>query len=227
MSASPIRDELEGLRRAQARDRHLPVGARLRQGNYNDALMQALAQNGNGIAAYIDTLNEARKVLVEEAASTLFPIAKDVKIQVEFNPGARLRVPADRLRDAACCNREDFNNDKVDAGEIGAGHTVTAIYEITPAGRARSWSTTCATAAGGRSRRAARPGRRDRLPEAPLQAAEGGREPADRRADRRPAMEKRSVDEVAGRGALRDGGGGLRPAPARRPHYNGLTATTT
>ena len=59
------------------------------QGNYNDALMQTLAQNGNGAAAYIDTLNEARKVLVEEATSTLFPIAKDVKIQVEFNPATR------------------------------------------------------------------------------------------------------------------------------------------
>ena len=70
-------------------------------GNYNDALMQALAQNGNGAAAYIDTLNEARKVLVEEATSTLFPIAKDVKIQVEFNPGDRRRISADRLRDPA------------------------------------------------------------------------------------------------------------------------------
>ncbi len=70
-------------------------------GNYNDALMQTLAQNGNGIAAYIDTLNEARKVLVEEVSSTLFPIAKDVKIQVEFNPATVARVPADRLRDPA------------------------------------------------------------------------------------------------------------------------------
>jgi Ca-activated chloride channel family protein len=68
------------------------------QGNYNDALMQKLAQNGNGNAAYIDTLNEARKVLVDEATSTLFPIAKDVKIQVEFNPGPGGRVPAHRLR---------------------------------------------------------------------------------------------------------------------------------
>ncbi len=103
------------------------------QGNYNDALMQALAQNGNGAAAYIDTLNEARKVLVEEAGSTLFPIAKDVKIQVEFNPATvseyRLIGYENRL-----LNREDFNNDRVDAGEIGSGHSVTAIYEITPAG---------------------------------------------------------------------------------------------
>jgi Ca-activated chloride channel family protein len=101
------------------------------RGNYNDELMQTLAQNGNGNAAYIDTLSEARKVLVEEASSTLFPIAKDVKIQVEFNPQT---VSEYRLigYETRMLNREDFNNDKVDAGEIGAGHTVTAIYEITP-----------------------------------------------------------------------------------------------
>ena len=101
------------------------------RGNYNDELMQTLAQNGNGNAAYIDTLNEARKVLVDEASSTLFPIAKDVKIQVEFNPQT---VSEYRLigYETRMLNREDFNNDKVDAGEIGAGHTVTAIYEITP-----------------------------------------------------------------------------------------------
>jgi Ca-activated chloride channel family protein len=101
------------------------------RGNYNDELMQALAQNGNGNAAYIDTLSEARKVLVDEASATLFPIAKDVKIQVEFNPQM---VSEYRLigYETRMLNREDFNNDKVDAGEIGAGHTVTAIYEITP-----------------------------------------------------------------------------------------------
>jgi Ca-activated chloride channel family protein len=100
-------------------------------GNYNDELMQTLAQNGNGQAAYIDTLNEARKVLVEEATSMLFPIANDVKIQVEFNPQT---VSEYRLigYETRMLNREDFNNDKVDAGEIGAGHTVTAIYEVTP-----------------------------------------------------------------------------------------------
>ena len=103
------------------------------QGNYNDSLMQTLAQNGNGNAAYIDTLNEARKVLVEEAGSTLFTIAKDVKIQVEFNPN---RVSEYRLigYETRMLNREDFNNDKVDAGEVGAGHSVTAIYEITEVG---------------------------------------------------------------------------------------------
>ena len=103
------------------------------RGNYNDAAMQRLAQHGNGAAAYIDTLSEARKVLVEEAASTLFPIAKDVKIQVEFNPAAvsEYRLIGYETRMLA---REDFRNDQVDAGEIGAGHTVTALYEVTPAG---------------------------------------------------------------------------------------------
>ncbi len=103
------------------------------EGNLNDQTMQTLAQNGNGTAAYIDTLNEARKVLVEEASSTLFPIAKDVKIQVEFNPSqvAEYRLVGYETRHL---NREDFNNDAVDAGDIGAGHTVTAIYEITPVG---------------------------------------------------------------------------------------------
>lgn len=103
------------------------------RGNYNDALMQTLAQNGNGNAAYIDNLNEARKVLVEEAGSTLFTIARDVKIQVEFNPAT---VSEYRLigYETRLLNREDFNNDKVDAGDIGSGHTVTAIYEVTPSG---------------------------------------------------------------------------------------------
>jgi len=102
-------------------------------GNYNDALMQTLAQNGNGTAAYIDTLNEARKVLVEEAGSTLFTIAKDVKIQVEFNPD---RIAEYRLigYETRALKRQDFNNDKVDAGDIGAGHRVTAIYELSPKG---------------------------------------------------------------------------------------------
>jgi Ca-activated chloride channel family protein len=105
-------------------------------GNYNDALMQALAQNGNGAAAYIDTINEARKVLVEEATSTLIPIAKDVKIQVEFNPAT---VSEYRLigYETRLLNRDDFNNDKVDAGDVGSGQTVTALYEIVPVGGPR------------------------------------------------------------------------------------------
>ncbi|TAL38494.1 MAG: VWA domain-containing protein [Alphaproteobacteria bacterium] len=106
-------------------------------GNYHDNTMQTLAQNGNGNAAYIDNLNEARKVLVEEAGSTLFTIAKDVKIQVEFNPAL---VQEYRLigYETRHLNREDFNNDKIDAGEIGSGHAVTAIYEVTPVGATAS-----------------------------------------------------------------------------------------
>ncbi|MCB9974447.1 MAG: VWA domain-containing protein [Rhodospirillales bacterium] len=105
------------------------------QGNYNDDLMQALAQNGNGVAAYIDSLSEARKVLLDEASSTLFPIAKDVKFQIEFNTAqiAEYRLIGYETRHL---NREDFNNDKVDAGDMGAGHTVTAIYEFVPVGSA-------------------------------------------------------------------------------------------
>jgi Ca-activated chloride channel family protein len=106
-------------------------------GNLNDALIQRLAQSGNGNAAYIDSLLEARKALSEELASTMFPIANDVKVQVEFNPG---QVAAYRLigYETRALNREDFKDDKVDAGDMGAGHTVTAIYEITPAGAASS-----------------------------------------------------------------------------------------
>ncbi len=102
-------------------------------GNLNDALMQRLAQAGNGNAAYIDSLLEARKAMSEELSSTLFPIADDVKIQVEFNP---MQVAEYRLigYETRMLKREDFNDDKVDAGDIGAGHTVTAIYEITPVG---------------------------------------------------------------------------------------------
>ncbi|MCB2109690.1 MAG: VWA domain-containing protein [Rhodobacteraceae bacterium] len=103
------------------------------RGNLDDATMQALAQNGNGTAAYIDTLGEARKVLVDQLSGALFPIADDVKIQLEFNPAAvaEYRLIGYETRALA---REDFNNDRVDAGEIGAGHQVTALYEITPVG---------------------------------------------------------------------------------------------
>jgi Ca-activated chloride channel family protein len=103
------------------------------QGNYRDELAQALAQNGNGVAVYIDTLGEAQKVLVQEAGASLFTIAKDVKLQVEFNPAtvAEYRLVGYETR---ALKREDFNNDAVDAGDVGSGHTVTAIYEITPVG---------------------------------------------------------------------------------------------
>jgi len=102
-------------------------------GNYNDRLMEQLADAGNGNHAYIDTLNEGRKVLVEQLTGTLQTIARDVKIQVEFNPSTvaeyRLIGYENRL-----LRREDFNNDRIDAGEIGAGHTVTALYELTLTG---------------------------------------------------------------------------------------------
>ena len=104
-------------------------------GNYNDHLMEQLADAGNGNYAYIDTLGEARKALVDEMSSTLMTIAKDVKIQVEFNPAtvAEYRLIGYENRALA---REDFSNDRVDAGEIGAGHSVTAIYEIALTGSA-------------------------------------------------------------------------------------------
>ena len=103
------------------------------RGNLDDAIMQALAQNGNGTAAYIDTLTEARKVLVDQLTGALFPIADDVKIQVEWNPAtvAEYRLIGYETR---ALRREDFNNDAVDAGEIGAGTQVTAIYEVTAPG---------------------------------------------------------------------------------------------
>lgn len=103
------------------------------RGNLDDATMQALAQNGNGQASYIDSLPEAQKVLVDQLTGALFPIASDVKVQVEFNPAT---VSEYRLigYETRVLKREDFNNDKVDAGDIGLGHQVTALYEITPVG---------------------------------------------------------------------------------------------
>jgi Ca-activated chloride channel family protein len=103
------------------------------QGNYNEAMMEQAADAGNGNYAYIDSAMEARKVLDQELSSTLFTIAKDVKVQVEFNLAAvseyRLIGYENRL-----LREEDFNNDSVDAGDIGAGHMVTALYEIVPVG---------------------------------------------------------------------------------------------
>jgi Ca-activated chloride channel homolog len=102
-------------------------------GNYQDAKMQKLADKGNGNHAYIDQISEAKKVLVNEFGGTLFTIAKDVKLQIEFNPanvqGYRLIGYENRL-----LAKEDFNNDKKDAGDMGSGHTVTALYEVIPAG---------------------------------------------------------------------------------------------
>jgi Ca-activated chloride channel family protein len=100
-------------------------------GNYKDSKMEKLADKGNGNYAYIDNIIEARKVLVNEFGATLFTIAKDVKIQVEFNPaevkGYRLIGYENRM-----LKKEDFNNDRKDAGELGSGHTVTALYEVIP-----------------------------------------------------------------------------------------------
>lgn len=102
-------------------------------GNYKDNKMQQLADKGNGNHSYIDNINEARKVLVNEFGSTLFTIAKDVKIQIEFNPS---KVQAYRLvgYENRMLASEDFNDDNKDAGELGSGHTVTALYEVIPVG---------------------------------------------------------------------------------------------
>jgi Ca-activated chloride channel family protein len=102
-------------------------------GNYKDSTLEKLADEGNGAYAYIDDIAEARKVLVEQSGGTLVTIAKDVKIQVEFNPA---RVAAYRLigYENRMLAKEDFNDDEKDAGEIGAGHTVTALYEVVPVG---------------------------------------------------------------------------------------------
>lgn len=102
-------------------------------GNYKDSKMQVLAEKGNGNHAYIDNLQEANRLLVNEFGATIYAVAKDVKLQVEFNP---VQVQAYRLigYESRLLNDEDFNNDAKDAGEMGAGHTVTALYEIIPVG---------------------------------------------------------------------------------------------
>ena len=107
------------------------------QGNFNDAMMEQIADVGNGNYSYIDSVSEARKVLVDELSSTFNTVAKDVKVQIEFNPQ---QVSEYRLigYENRQLNREDFNNDKVDAGDVGAGKSVTAIYEITPKGATSS-----------------------------------------------------------------------------------------
>ena len=106
-------------------------------GNLNDAMMERIADHGNGNYAYIDSALEAKKVLGDEMQSTLFTIAKDVKIQVEFNPAiiSQYRLVGYENR---ALREQDFDNDKVDAGDIGAGHQVTAIYEVVPAGK-KGW----------------------------------------------------------------------------------------
>jgi Ca-activated chloride channel family protein len=108
-------------------------------GNYKDSKMEQVADKGNGNYYYIDTLKEGKKVLVSELGSTLFTIAKDVKIQIEFNPA---QVKAYRLvgYENRILAKEDFNDDTKDAGELGAGHTVTAMYEIVPVDSAETFS---------------------------------------------------------------------------------------
>ncbi|MEZ5658041.1 MAG: VWA domain-containing protein [Burkholderiaceae bacterium] len=146
-------------------------------GNYNEHLMEQLADAGDGAYSYVDNLMEAQKVLVTEMSSTLATIAQDVKIQVEFNPATvteyRLIGYENRL-----LAREDFNNDRVDAGDIGAGHTVTALYELTPVG--------------------ARPGI-DPLRYGGVSAAQsdGGEGVAAHGAERRSAYGQESADELA------------------------------
>ncbi|MFC1643788.1 von Willebrand factor type A domain-containing protein [Candidatus Omnitrophota bacterium] len=107
-------------------------------GNYKDSKMENLADKGNGNAAYIDGLLEAKKVFISELGATLFTVAKDVKVQVEFNPG---KVEAYRLigYEDRMLNKEDFNDDKKDAGELGSGHTVTVLYEVALAGSAEEF----------------------------------------------------------------------------------------
>ncbi|MBU6119846.1 YfbK domain-containing protein [Hymenobacter siberiensis] len=106
------------------------------RGNLRDSRMETLADKGNGNYAYLDNLDEAGRVLVAQFGGTLFTVAKDVKLQIEFNPA---RVASYRLvgYENRLLAAEDFNNDRKDAGELGAGHTVTALYEIVPAGSAQ------------------------------------------------------------------------------------------
>jgi len=108
-------------------------------GNYKDDKMEIIADKGNGNYSYIDNLMEAKKVFINEFSSTLYTIAKDVKIQIEFNPAyvAEYRLVGYENRLMA---DKDFDNDKKDAGEMGAGHTVTALYEIVPVGGKDSYS---------------------------------------------------------------------------------------
>jgi Ca-activated chloride channel family protein len=128
------RDELIRLIEAKAKSGVFLTVLGLGTGNLKDSAMEQLADKGNGHYAYLDSLREARKVLVEEMGSTLVTIAKDVKIQVEFNPA---KVGAYRLigYENRVLQHKDFNDDTKDAGEIGAGHHVTALYELIPAGK--------------------------------------------------------------------------------------------
>lgn len=125
--------ELEQLIESKRNDRIFLTVLGFGTGNVKDSKMELLADKGNGNYAYVDSLAEARKVLVSEMGATLFTIAKDVKLQIEFNPS---KVAAYRLigYENRILRKEDFNNDAKDAGDIGAGHSVTALYELVPPG---------------------------------------------------------------------------------------------
>jgi Ca-activated chloride channel family protein len=125
--------DLEQLIESERKDNIFLTVLGFGTGNTKDSKMELLADKGNGNYAYVDTLAEARKVLVQEMGATLFTIAKDVKLQIEFNPA---KVASYRLigYENRLLRREDFNNDAKDAGDIGAGHSVTALYELVPPG---------------------------------------------------------------------------------------------
>lgn len=125
-------DALEGLIEQERKSGVFLTVLGFGMGNYQDSKMQKLADKGNGNHAYIDGINEAKKVLINEFGGTLFTIAKDVKLQIEFNPA---QVKSYRLigYENRMLAKEDFNNDQKDAGELGSGHTVTTLYEIVPA----------------------------------------------------------------------------------------------
>ena len=122
------------------RESHVPLSILgFGMGNYKDSKMETLADKGNGNYAYVDNLTEARKTLISEFGGTMYMVAKDVKLQVEFNPA---KVQAYRLvgYEDRLLNKEDFNNDRKDAGDMGSGHTVTAFFEIVPTGAADDYS---------------------------------------------------------------------------------------
>ncbi|HEX3068259.1 MAG TPA: VWA domain-containing protein [Thermoanaerobaculia bacterium] len=125
--------DLEQLIESERKDNIFLTVLGFGTGNTKDSKMELLADKGNGNYAYVDTLAEARKVLVQEMGATLFTIAKDVKLQIEFNPA---KVASYRLigYENRLLRKEDFNNDAKDAGDIGAGHSVTALYELVPPG---------------------------------------------------------------------------------------------
>jgi len=131
-------DELESLIESKRKTGIYLTVLGYGMGNYKDNKLQTLAEKGNGNHAYIDNLQEANKVLVNEFGSTMYTVAKDVKLQIEFNPAY---VNAYRLigYESRLLNKEDFNDDTKDAGELGSGHTVTALYEIIPVGTANCY----------------------------------------------------------------------------------------